>query len=84
MHKEVMRAIVGIDVFPVISLVLFVLVFGVAVIGALRLDRRLVEQLSSLPLDPSADSAGSAPRAHARHSARSTPHFREVSRGDQA
>jgi hypothetical protein len=45
MHKEVMRAIAGIDVFPVISLVLFVVVFTVAVIRALRLDRRLVEQL---------------------------------------
>lgn len=63
MHKEVMRAIVGIDVFPVISLVLFVIVFSAAVVRALRLDRRLVEQLSSLPLDP-ADGDDAAASTH--------------------
>ena len=80
MHKEVMRAIAGIDVFPVISLLLFVIVFTVAVIRALRLDRRLVEQLSLLPLDGDHPALG----APAQHSALSTQHFSEVSRGDQA
>ena len=80
MHKEVMRAIAGIDVFPVISLVLFVIVFTVAVIRALRLDRRLVEQLSLLPLDGDPSALGTP----APHSALRTPHFSEVSRGDQA
>jgi hypothetical protein len=80
MHKEVMRAIAGIDVFPVISLVLFVIVFTVAVIRALRLDRRLVEQLSLLPLDDEAATPGTP----AQHSALRTRHFSEVSRGDQA
>jgi hypothetical protein len=51
MHKEVLRAIAGIDVFPVISLVLFVIVFAVAAVHAFRLDRRLVDELSSLPFD---------------------------------
>lgn len=80
MHKEVMRAIAGIDVFPVISLVLFVIVFTVAVIRALRLDRRLVEQLSLLPLD----GEHAAPGTPTPHSALRTQHFSEVSRGDQA
>lgn len=80
MHKEVMRAIAGIDVFPVISLVLFVIVFAVAVIRALRLDRRLVEQLSRLPLDGDHP----APGAPAPRSALRFQHFSEVSRGDQA
>lgn len=80
MHKEVMRAIAGIDVFPVISLVLFVIVFTVAVIRALRLDRRLVEQLSLLPLE----GHHTAPGAPPPRSALRTQHFSEVSRGDQA
>ena len=52
MHKEVLRAITGIDVFPVISLVLFVIVFAVAAVHAFRLDRQLVDELASLPFDP--------------------------------
>jgi hypothetical protein len=80
MHKEVMRAIAGIDVFPVISLVLFVIVFTVAVIRALRLDHRLVEQLSLLPLDGGHPASGIS----TQHSALRTRHFSEVSRGDQA
>jgi hypothetical protein len=54
MHKEVLRAIAGIDVFPVISLVLFLVVFSSAIVRALCLDRRLVERLSLLPLDGAA------------------------------
>lgn len=65
MHKEVMRAIVGIDIFPVISLVLFVIVFSAAVVRALRLDRTLVEQLSSLPLDAADGDDAAASTRHA-------------------
>jgi hypothetical protein len=61
MHKEVLRAIVGIDVFPVISLVLFVIVFAVAAVHALRLDRQLVDELSSLPFDPAPGTQRPAP-----------------------
>ena len=87
MHKEVMRAIAGIDVFPIISLVLFVIVFTAAVIRALRLDHRLVEQLSRLPLDPAippGEGDHAARGSHFRHSALSTPPFSEVPGGDQA
>jgi hypothetical protein len=84
MHKEVMRAIAGIDIFPVISLVLFVIVFGAAVIRALRLDRRLVEQLSLLPLDGPPDDGDRAHGTHTQHSALRTRHFSEVFRVDQA
>ena len=52
MHKEVLRAITGIDVFPVVSLVLFVIVFASATVHAFRLDRQLVDELASLPFDP--------------------------------
>jgi hypothetical protein len=62
MHKEVLRAIAGIDVFPVIALVLFVVVFAVAAVHAFRLDRELVDELSSLPFDPAPGTQHSASR----------------------
>jgi cbb3-type cytochrome oxidase subunit 3 len=55
MSKEVLRAISGIEIFPVISLVLFVTVFTVIVVWALRLDRRELEHAARLPLEPGAD-----------------------------
>ena len=57
MSKEVLRAIAGIEIFPVISLVLFVVVFTLVVVWALRLDRRLLDQHARLPFD---DGAGSS------------------------
>ena len=51
MYKEILRGITGIEVFPVISLVLFVLVFGVVLIRVLRADRAELDRHASLPLD---------------------------------
>ena len=51
MYKETLRAIDGIGVFPVVSLLLFVTVFAVALVGVLRMDRGVVARLASLPLD---------------------------------
>ncbi|HEX7088403.1 MAG TPA: hypothetical protein VF198_18740 [Vicinamibacterales bacterium] len=50
MSKEVLRAIAGIDTFPVISLVLFVTVFALAVLRAFCMDRQTVERMAALPL----------------------------------
>jgi hypothetical protein len=44
-----------------VSLVLFVIVFASATVHALRLDRQLVDELSSLPFDPSPGTRHSAP-----------------------
>jgi cytochrome c oxidase cbb3-type subunit 4 len=51
MYKELLRSITGIETFPVISLVLFVVVFGFVVYRACRLDRRRLDRLARLPLD---------------------------------
>ena len=51
MYKEILRSITGIEVFPLISLVLFVVVFAAVVIYAVRLDRARAAQLAGLPLD---------------------------------
>ena len=51
MYKEVLSAVSGIDVYPVISLLLFVLVFGVVVFRAMRLDGVQLQELARLPLE---------------------------------
>lgn len=51
MYKEVLRSIVGIEVFPVLSLVIFLAVFLVMLVWVLRLDRTRLATYASLPLD---------------------------------
>jgi hypothetical protein len=51
MYKDILRSIAGIDVFPVFSLVVFLLVFTVVLVWTARLDRRRLAHLASLPLD---------------------------------
>jgi hypothetical protein len=67
MHIDTLRAIAGIEIFPVISLLLFVAVFTVVLVWTLRLDRAHVASAAHLPLDgitPPADAADStAPAA---------------------
>jgi hypothetical protein len=53
MYKDVLRAIAGIDTFPIISLVLFVTTFTLVVLWALRMDRESADRLAALPLDTS-------------------------------
>jgi hypothetical protein len=57
MHIETLRAIAGIEIFPVISLLLFVTVFAVVLVWTCRLDRSRVTAASHLPLDGTAPSA---------------------------
>jgi hypothetical protein len=54
MYMETLRGIAGIGVFPALSLVLFVVVFGAAVVRVARMDRATVRAFAELPLDASA------------------------------
>ncbi len=51
MYQEVLRSVEGIGVFPVISLVVFFTVFGVAVVRAARMDHSGVQRMAALPLE---------------------------------
>lgn len=51
MYKETLRSIAGVGAFPVVSLLLFVIVFVVAVLRAVRMGRDQTAHLASLPLD---------------------------------
>jgi hypothetical protein len=57
MYKEILQSIVGIEIFPVISLVLFVIVFTAVIISVARMDRTSASGLAALPLDESANRA---------------------------
>ena len=51
MYQEVLRNVDGIGVFPVISLVVFVTVFGLVVLHAARMDRSGAQRMAALPLE---------------------------------
>ncbi len=51
MYKEILLTITGIHVFPVISLILFVIVFGSVLVAVARMDSGRVHRLAALPLD---------------------------------
>ena len=53
MYKEILQSITGIEIFPVISLVLFVIVFTAVLISVARMDRTRARGLAALPLDDS-------------------------------
>ena len=60
MYKDSLRSIAGIDVFPVFSLVVFLVVFGAVLVWTARLDRRRLAHLAALPLDGHDSCASSA------------------------
>lgn len=51
MYQEILRDIDGIAIFPAVSLVLFVTVFTLAVLHALRIDGAGVRRMAALPLE---------------------------------
>ena len=51
MYAEVLSSIAGIGVFPIISLLLFVAVFGGVIVWAWRADGARLEQIAAIPLD---------------------------------
>lgn len=58
MYKDILLNIAGIDLFPVISLVLFVAVFSIMLIRVALMDRAGTERLAALPLDDDGAGAG--------------------------
>ena len=51
MYQEILRTIAGIEVYPVLSLILFVGVFAVVLLWVARLDRARLRQFAALPLN---------------------------------
>ena len=51
MEKEVMRAMEGIEIYPVISLVIFFAFFIAVIIYVIKADKNLMNKMSCLPLE---------------------------------
>ena len=51
MYKDVLRSIENIDIYPVISLLIFVLFFLGVFIWVIKMPKDFVDHMKSLPLD---------------------------------
>nr|WP_225586817.1 cbb3-type cytochrome c oxidase subunit 3 [Algoriphagus sp. Y33] len=51
MYKEVLRSMENVEIFPIISLIIFVLFFIGVAIWAMRVPKEYVDHMSSLPMD---------------------------------
>ncbi len=51
MIKDVLISIAGIEIFPILSLVLFLTVFVGVLVRVVRLEDAFVEHMGALPLD---------------------------------
>ena len=51
MYREVLRSIDGVEVFPIISLLIFFAFFVGVVVWSIRLDHQRVSEMAHLPLD---------------------------------
>ena len=55
MYMETLRGIAGVGIYPLLSLLVFFIVFGVVLIRVARMDRAKVERFAHLPLDGQCD-----------------------------
>jgi cbb3-type cytochrome oxidase subunit 3 len=62
MYKEVLRTIVGIEVFPVLSLIIFLAVFLVMLVWVFRMDRGRLATYANLPLQDDGTARAAARR----------------------
>ncbi len=51
MYRDVLQSIKGIDVYAIISLIIFVLFFLVVVIKLLRMNKDQIKYMAELPLE---------------------------------
>ena len=49
MIKEALLSLSGVEIFPIISLILFIFVFSMVVTWALRLDKNVVSEMENIP-----------------------------------
>jgi hypothetical protein len=60
MYIETLRGIAGVGIFPALSLIVFVAVFLIVLVGVARMDRASVRRFANLPLDEPAGRSSSS------------------------
>ncbi|PZX51052.1 Cbb3-type cytochrome oxidase component FixQ [Algoriphagus ratkowskyi] len=51
MYKDVLRSMENVEIFPIISLIIFILFFIGITIWAMRASKEYVDHMSALPMD---------------------------------
>ncbi|BDQ04175.1 MAG: hypothetical protein KatS3mg036_1108 [Ignavibacterium sp.] len=51
MYKEILQSIEGVEIYPIISLIVFVLFFIVVTISLIRMDKNYINEMKQLPLN---------------------------------
>lgn len=51
MIKDVLQSVEGISLYPVISLIIFVVFFAILIIWMIKVDKKYIKKMSNLPLD---------------------------------
>lgn len=51
MYKEILQSIEGVSVYPIISLVVFVLFFAVILIWMFKVDKSYIKKMENLPFE---------------------------------
>jgi cytochrome c oxidase cbb3-type subunit IV len=52
MYREVLQAIKGVDVFAIITLIIFILFFVLVAVRLIRMDKDHLKKMAQLPLEP--------------------------------
>jgi len=51
MYKELLQSIEGVSIYPIISLVVFVLFFAVILIWMFKVDKNYIKKMENLPFE---------------------------------
>jgi cytochrome c oxidase cbb3-type subunit IV len=51
MHKELLQSIDGVSIYPIISLIVFVIFFAVILIWMLKVDKKYIKKMENLPFE---------------------------------
>lgn len=51
MYKQLLESIVGVELYPILSLVLFMVIFAAVIVWVIRMDKKKVTHMSNLPLE---------------------------------
>jgi Ca2+/Na+ antiporter len=51
MYKELLQSIEGISLYPIISLIVFVLFFAIILIWMFKVDKNYIKKMENLPLE---------------------------------
>ena len=51
MYKDILQSIEGVSVYPIISLIVFVLFFAAIIIWMIKVDKNYIKKMENLPFD---------------------------------